>query len=471
MSQKNETLVLLLALLLTLGLLGSGVLWFLNRVGGARNPWFPATDNPTANSSDAQKTRISWGQETLLPGGASPAKASGLKALADRRYEQAVAELTTALKSNRNDPEAVIFLNNAQIGERKSYAIAVAAPIGSDLAGALELLRGVAQAQAEINRAGGINGIPLKVAIANDDNDPQVAQQIAETLGKNPEILAVVGHYSSGVTLAVGPIYQEQKLVAISPVSTSVKLSGFSPYVFRTVPSDYVAARALGDYLLTQWQQQNAVVFFNSQSAYSQSLKAEFASVLSLGGGQVLAEVDLSDPSFSAAKSVEQALQQKAQVLMLAADTSTLDKALQVVQVNRKRLNLLAGDDVYALKTLEVGADAAEGMVLAVPWHIQGDPQSPFPQQARQWWGGDVNWRTALAYDATQALVAALKQNPTRMGVQQTLATPGFTASGASGTVRFLPSGDRSAPAQLVQVLPGQRSGTGYDFAAVLRPN
>jgi branched-chain amino acid transport system substrate-binding protein len=149
---------------------------------------------------------------------------------------------------------------------------------------------------------------------------------------------------------------------------------------------------------------------------------------------------------------------------MLAVDTSTLDKALQVVQLNRKRLTMLAGDDVYTLKTLEVGADSAEGMVLAVPWHIQGNLQSSFPQQARQWWGGDVNWRTALAYDATQALIAALKQNPSRTGVQQSLANSGFTATGASGTVRFLPSGDRSAPAQLVKVVEGPRSGTGYDF-------
>ncbi len=463
MSQKNETFVLLLSLLLTLGLLGSGVWWFLHRSEGASNEWFSLSNSNTPNR-DSLKTRMSWGEQSLLPGTAQPAKQAGLSALAAEQYDQAISEFTAALKANRNDPEAVIFLNNAQIGDRKSYAIAVAVPISTDLGGALEMLRGVAQAQAEINRAGGINGVPLKVAIANDENDPQVAQQLAQTFIKNQEILGVVGHYSSGVTLAAGPTYQDGKLVVISPVSTSVKLSGLSPYVFRTVPSDYVAARALSDYLLTQWQQQNAVVFFNSQSAYSQSLKAEFVTALSLGGGEVLAEVDLADPSFSAAKSLEQALQQKAQAIMLAADTSTLDKALQVVQLNRKRLKLLAGDDVYTLKTLEVGADAAEGMVLAVPWHIQGNLQSTFPQQARQWWGGDVNWRTALAYDAAQALIAALKQNPSRTGVQQSLATSGFTATGASGTVRFLPSGDRSAPAQLVTIVEGQRSGTGYDF-------
>lgn len=67
---------------------------------------------------------------------------------------------------NRNDPEARIFLNNARIGKQKSYTIATSVPIGTDPNESLEILRGVAQAQNEINASGGIKGVPLKVAIA-----------------------------------------------------------------------------------------------------------------------------------------------------------------------------------------------------------------------------------------------------------------------------------------------------------------
>ncbi|HBY75884.1 MAG TPA: ABC transporter substrate-binding protein, partial [Cyanobacteria bacterium UBA11148] len=50
--------------------------------------------------------------------------------------------------------------------------IAVSVPMESNLNKAQEILRGVAQAQNEVNRNGGINGMLLKVAIANDENDP-----------------------------------------------------------------------------------------------------------------------------------------------------------------------------------------------------------------------------------------------------------------------------------------------------------
>ncbi|MEY2913175.1 MAG: hypothetical protein RLZZ184_2484, partial [Cyanobacteriota bacterium] len=40
--------------------------------------------------------------------------------------------------------------------------------------------------------------------------------------------------------------------------------------------------------------------------------------------------------------------------------------------------------------------------------------------------------------------------------------------SGAAGSIRFLPSGDRNTPVQLVKIVRGNRSRTGYDFEPVL---
>jgi branched-chain amino acid transport system substrate-binding protein len=464
MSQKNEIKILALTLLLTVGILGCGVWWFTNngvKIGNTITP------NPETASNPSLQDRISFGEKSFAPGDISPVKQVGVEAIAAKSYDKAIANFTAALKLNPNDPETLIFLNNARIRSSKSYTIVASVPINTDPNASLEVLRGIAQAQNQVNRSGGIKGVPLKVGIASDDDNPGIAKQIASSLVSNSEVLGVVGPITSDSTLAAGTIYTSGQLVAISPTSTSVKISNFSRYVFRTVPSDFMAARSLANYMVRTLQKKNAVVFFNSQSNYSQSLKSEFVSSVSLEGGQVSSEFDLSKADFSAAKSLEQATKQGAEVLMLAANTETLDKALQVIQINQKKLTLLGGDDVYTSKTLEIGREQAVGMVLAVPWHINGDRKSDFPQKSRQLWGGDVSWRTALSYDATVALIAALEHNPTRLGVQEALTSSDFSASGASGTIRFLASGDRNAPVQLVKIVPGSRSRTGYDFEPV----
>ncbi len=459
MSQKNETAVLLLSLVFTLALVAAGVWWFTTRSG--------INVGPLTQNQPVQE-RISAGEKLLIATDATPKKEAAINAIARGNYTEAVSQLENALKSDPNDPEARIYLNNARLGNQKSYTIAASVPIGAaDVNPAREILRGVAQAQNEVNTSNGVGGVPLKVLIANDDDNSAVAQQVARTLAENSQILGVVGNFSSDVTLAAGKVYQESQLVLISPTSTSVQLSGFSKYVFRTVPSDRFAASALSRYMLTQLKKQKAAVFFNSKSNYSKSLKDEFTTALFGDGGQVVAEYDFNNSSFNVAESVNQAIKQGAQVLMLAPNSAALDQALQVVQVNDKRAKLLAGDSAYSPKTLEVGRSNSVGMVVAVPWHILANPQAEFPKAANQLWGREVNWRSAMAYDATKALIAAIGRNPTRSGVQQVISAPDFSATGASGDIKFLASGDRNQAVQLVIIQPGKRTSFGYEFIPI----
>ena len=411
------------------------------------------------------QNRFSQGERILIPQITTPEKELAAIAFGKGNYYQAASLLAASLNTTANDPESLIYLNNARIGQAKSYSIAVSVPIGSDVNAAQEILRGVAQAQNRINQAGGINDLPLKVQIINDDNNPEIAKKIVKNLSQNPEILAVVGHYASDVTLATAPIYEGSKLVAISPISTSVKLSNFSPYVFRTVPSDYIAARALAKYML-ELQQKKVAVFYNSQSNYSESLKSEFTTAVSLGGGEVTNTFDLSDANFNAGDRFNEAVANGAETIMLAANTSTLDKALQVVQVNNKQLSLLGGDDVYTPKTLQIAGERGEDMVLAIPWHIKNNLDDEFALAGKKLWGGEVNWRSAMAYDAASAAIAAISMtdNPTRISIQKNLFDPNFSTAGASQQVKFLPSGDRSSNIQLVEM---QSSGNGYKFAPI----
>ena len=430
--------------------------------------------------------RISFGRKILALGSENTAKKEGADLMSVGDYKQAVKAFEAARKADLTDPETLIYLNNARIGNEKSYAIAAAIPVGNTPDSANEMLRGIAQAQDEINAAGGIKGIPLKVAIANDDNRPKIAKSIAQELVKNPEILGVVGHGISDTTLAAGSVYQSGKLVAIAPVSSAIELSGFGHYVFRTMPSDRYAARALSIYMSTRLKKQKAVVFFNSLSVYSQSIKNEFKDALFYqDGGKIINEFDLSRPDFNAKKSIEKAIKQGADAIVLLPSNDVLDRALQVVYINRRRLKLLAGDSFYTPKTLEIGGEDAVGMVLAVPGSLVGARGQKFRALAIQLWGKDapdqtlnnsknqnsnlltvsapfsVNWRTALAYDATGALIAAIGKNPTRNGVQGSLHDSNFSVTGATGIVSFRTTGDREAPVQLVEV---KNTKNGYKF-------
>jgi ABC-type branched-subunit amino acid transport system substrate-binding protein/WD40 repeat protein/Flp pilus assembly protein TadD/pimeloyl-ACP methyl ester carboxylesterase len=440
---------------------------------------------------------ISAGNKILVARLNNPDKLAGVEEIDRGDFAGAIEPLKASLKSHPNDPEARIYLNNALIGNQNSYTIAVPVPLSSNPDGAAEILRGVAQAQKELNENGGINGTLLRVLIADDQGDPEVAKQVAKQISENADVLGVVGHFTSDATRKAGEIYKQKQLVAISPVSTAVDSAGLlsfnrhifgNPYLFRTVPNDRQSAQALARYLLEQLKHEKAVVFFNSNSEYSKSLSSEFAKAFGDRGGQVVQKFDVSEPDFNPSQQVQEAINSGAQALVLLTDTSKLDATLQVVkangllsrQENRQPLSLLAGDDIYTLKTLQQGRADTVGMTLAVPWHI--DSNRKFANAASSLWKATVNWRTAMAYDATQAFIEALRQNSTRECIAQApetkdarkciaqrLRSKDFSVgNGASGQIQFEQSGDRAQESQLVEVVESDsnsRSKTGYDFA------
>ena len=421
---------------------------------------------PTINPTPIHN-QISLGEKILTPGTVPPLKQEAAEQIAAGNSGQATTLLEKVRRADRADPETLIYLNNAQIGQQTSYTVAVVVPLSTQPSSSEEVLQGVAQAQNQVNQSGGINGVRLKVAIATDNSNPEVAKQVAKAFVDDPTVLGVIGHGTSDTTLAAAKIYESGELVAISPVSSAVALSGFSPYVFRTMPSDQLPAKQLGSYMVTQLKKRKAVVFFNSTSAYSKSLKDEFSKALFYSDqGKVVEEIDLSKPDFNPVASVDRAIQKGAQVIMLAPNNDFFDRALLVISANQNRLPLLAGDALYSTKTLQIGGRAAAGMVLSVPSYQVELSKSAFQKQAKTLWGRSVQWRTVLAYDATEALIGALQRTSTRKGIQRSLASPDFSVMGAIHPVKFSESGDRTIDLELVKVM-AVRSGKQYEFRAL----
>lgn len=465
MSQKNEAPILILSLLITVGLLAGGFWWLTHRSGLN----FPAVNSGQGLGVKVSSDRLSLGEKFLITADTNNNKKAGVAAFGKGDWATAIREFQSSLQQNRNDPEALIYLNNSKAAlTGKVYKIAASVPIGGNLNVAKELLRGVAQAQDEFNRAGGINGVLLQVVIANDDNDSNVAKSVAEELVKDSSVLGVVGHNASEASLAAAPVYQQGKLVMVSPTSHAKSLSGIGNYIFRTIPSIRFDATVLSRYASGKGGFKNVAICADSQAEASQSLKEEFTSNFFADGGKVTAtRCDFSAADFNAQRVVSQAVSDGADGLLLAVSVGNINRAIEVAKANKNRLQLLGSYALYTFQTLQQGKADVSGMVLAVPWHPAAIENNSFPANAAKLWGGPVNWRTALAYDAAEAIIAGLKAGNSRENVEKTLSSPSFSSEGATGIIQFLPSGDRNGASQLVKVVPGGGSGTGFDFVPV----
>ena len=459
---------LLFLYILLLGLFGPLVYW-LNSEGGN----FTLKKITEKNNI---KERISSGDKILVTADNSIEKQAGVTAFAERNYNEALAKFDSALKHDRNDPEALIYRNNAQAiavnnniyGNNNIYKIAVSVPIGGNLGVAKEILRGVAQAQDEINQGGGINGNLLFVEIANDDNNPELAKKIANEFVKQKRILAVIGHNDSNASVAAAPIYQDGGLVMITPTSSADAIPGMGNYIFRTTPSSRVLADTIAEYAIKVAGKEKIAICTDSHSELSKSFQKEFTWAAYNHGGTVMnTKCDFSASNFVAQDIPSRVISDGAEALLLAPSVRQINKAIEIAKANHDRLTLFGNHSMNTYATLKKGQVDVNGMVSVVAWYPQEGFQNSFTENAQNLWGGAVGWRTAMAYDATKTALVGLKVASNRQELQQALSNPNFVAEGATEKISFFPSGDRKMRGTTVKVQPGKVSGTGYDFVSL----
>ena len=82
-----------------------------------------------------------------------------------------------------------------------------------------EMQEGAAQAIADINKAGGINGTPLALQAMDDKCDAKTADAVANQLAGKGAVM-VVGHLCLGASLAAASVYVANRIVEISPATT-----------------------------------------------------------------------------------------------------------------------------------------------------------------------------------------------------------------------------------------------------------
>ena len=416
-------------------------------------------------------------------------KKQAIKLYKTRNYEAAAQQFIKYWNRGNQDPETLIYLNNTliELTEQDYKTIAVVVPFTdstyvkinnlNDIAN--ELLRGIAKAQEEANL--GLfkhnllsdNKLPdleilkqqigqgkkLKIILAADDNNHHQAQEVAKKLVNLENVLGVVGHYTSGVTIQTMEIYNKAKIPLISPTSSAETLIDYentNPFFFRTIPSVEANAEALANYLINQVNHQKAAIFYNpNPQSFSYSFWQEFKKRFEDKGGEVILEYDnFNQNNFSAAKAIRTLEKEPKIAIVLLPDgqvTNSFNNAIEIIRLNVGKNWIVGAETLYNPKTLDIGSPQLfEKFAVAIPWHSSNSPNSKFVEESQKLWRGNINYRTALAYDATHAFIKAIElaqqkdsKTITPTVIQSILSHDNFSTQGASGTIEFTPHGNR----------------------------
>ena len=177
----------------------------------------------------------------------------------------------------------------AAFGQAKAYKVGTLQPLsGAGAAGGKTALVGTQMAVDHINKAGGINGRPIELIVADYESKPDVGRRKAEKLVVEDKIDVHQGGFLSNVCLACMPVWEEHRIVNMIGVclDTTITTSKCSRYTFR--PFDYAPAQAVAfaPYLVSKLGKKWHIAY--ADYSWGQSTKDAYAEQIRKAGGEVV---------------------------------------------------------------------------------------------------------------------------------------------------------------------------------------
>lgn len=166
-----------------------------------------------------------------------------------------------------------------KVGVLEPLSGALAGP-GQGMVDAIEL------AALQVNESGGIDGQPIKLIVDDVQTDPQIALTDLQNLYSVQGVHVIIGPPTTQQVLTVAQYATQNHIVLVTSSATAGQISGMSPYIFRTVPSDNIQSQAVAAYINAKGYQRVAIVTRND--AFGQGLANSLQSLL---GSKVVATI------------------------------------------------------------------------------------------------------------------------------------------------------------------------------------
>jgi branched-chain amino acid transport system substrate-binding protein len=333
-------------------------------------------------------------------------------------------------------------------------------------------LEGARFAVQEINDAGGLGGVPIKLIETDTRGDVNATTNLVRRLATEDNVVGIVGPLLSGECAAGCPLANELKVPLVSPGSAQAGLMEKArPYAFRTVMPDDANSYQSIQAIIKRQNIKTAAIIRDEKEAIAKFMGETFwPKVFRENGVDIVENVTFTTGDASYAAQVTRIKAANPQAVALAAGSGDAARiALELKRQNVKTQMLGSGGlQSSGEDFIKAGGDAVEGAMTAA----QFDPANPDPSvqaliknyQARTG-NTDVTLNAAFTYDAIYIMADQIKRmgvtnDPANLAADRDKIKDGLAKlsnfNGMGGLTSLGPDGEVRRPTMIATVKGGQ---------------
>ncbi|MEA5056414.1 MAG: ABC transporter substrate-binding protein [Anaerotignum propionicum] len=312
----------------------------------------------------------------------------------------------------------------------------------------------------KVNPTVDINGTTYKIQLVEVDNqsDKTAAVTAAQSLISSG-VVAVLGSYGSGVSIAAGQTFADAQVPAIGASCTNPQVTLGNDFYFRTCFLDPFQGTVMASYAIEKGYKTAALVSQNGDD-YSTGLAAFFKQAFEGMGGTIVADetYQTNESDFNAILTTIKGANPDCIFAPSSIATATL--LLPQAQANGIKAQIIASDTWENETIITAAGSAAEGVALSTFFdeHDESNPVAKeFVEGFKAYLNGDPQNLTlnggsagvaavsALGYDAYMSIYEALKaldgaEALNSVALRDALKAVSF--NGVTGAISFDENGD-----------------------------
>ncbi|RSS78538.1 branched-chain amino acid ABC transporter substrate-binding protein [Streptomyces sp. WAC06614] len=350
-------------------------------------------------------------------------------------------------------------------GGGATVVIAVDAPLTGDLSALGLGIRNSAElAVKQANEKKYVKGVTFKFEALDDQAQASSGQQNATKLVANKDVLGVVGPLNSSVSESMQKVFDDAKLVQISPANTSpsltqgpkwaegTKVRTYKSY-FRTATTDAIQGPFAAQYLFNKAGKKK-VFIIDDKKTYGAGLAGTFKGEFTKLGGQVAGEghIDPESKDFSAI--VTQVKSSGADAVYYGGEYPAGGPLSKQIKAAGANIPLVGGDGLFDKKYVELagGATAAGDLATSVGAPVDSLPSAKefIENYKKAGFKDPYAAYGGYSYDSAWAIIEAVKKIvdgnngklPDGARAKVLEAVQGVSFEGVTGKVSFDEFGD-----------------------------
>ncbi len=345
-----------------------------------------------------------------------------------------------------------------------TVTIGIDAPLTGDLSAlGLGIKNSVDLAAKQANEKKYVDGITFKIEALDDQAQPSSGQQNATKLVADKAVLGVVGPLNSSVAESMQKVFDDAKLVEVSPANTNPALTQGTdwnggtktrPYksYFRTATTDAIQGPFAAQYVFNDSKKKKVFVI-DDKKTYGAGLAATFTEEFKKLGGAVVGtqHIDPESKDFSAIAT--QVKSSGADVVYYGGEYPQAGPLSKQIKAAGAKIPVVGGDGIYSADFIKLaGATATGDLATSVGAPVEELPsakefvanyKAAGYKEAYEAYGG-------YSYDSAWAIIEAVKKVvddndgklPDDARAKVTEAMQNVSFDGVTGKVSFDEYGD-----------------------------